>query len=325
MITRLLRPEESWRWDQVMAVAFEGNFDIEKAKTEAQREKTAEEKREQARNRCFGSFSDDEKILYGCVNSREYTCRFDGGTYKLGGVGGVSTLPPYRRKGAIRASITASLRDMYENGFTFSYLFPFSTQYYRKFGYEAAAEAREWTLPLSALRPKDVGGTVEQIFPGGDFSPLLEVHSACFADCNMSVVRDRYDAGLEKANLMDEQRYVYVWCCDAGTPRGVMIAHKKQTPEGAVLDCCHTFGAGNENDFLFCDMEALSGLLFFAKSAFSADYDKIRFVTRREIDLRIVVSERVIAPFLDFGEELLHRDVLHVDRNFAVLRRRRNR
>ena len=47
--------------------------------------------------------------------------------------------------------------------------------------------------------------------------------------------------------------------------------------------------------------------------------------TRREIDLRIVVSERVIAPFLDFGEELLHRDVLHVDRNFAVLRRRRNR
>ena len=26
--------------------------------------------------------------------------------------------------------------------------------------------------------------------------------------------------------------------------------------------------------------------------------------TRREIDLRIVVSERVIAPFLDFGEEL---------------------
>ena len=31
MITRLLRPEESWRWDQVMAVAFEGNFDIEKA------------------------------------------------------------------------------------------------------------------------------------------------------------------------------------------------------------------------------------------------------------------------------------------------------
>ena len=73
MITRLLKPEESWRWDQVMAVAFEGNFDIEKAKTEAQREKTAEEKREQARNRCFGSFSDDEKILYGCVNSREYT------------------------------------------------------------------------------------------------------------------------------------------------------------------------------------------------------------------------------------------------------------
>ena len=27
----------------------------------------------------------------------------------------------------------------------------------------------------------------------------------------MSAVRDRYDAGLEKAKLMEEHRYVYVW------------------------------------------------------------------------------------------------------------------
>ena len=77
---------------------------------------------------CFGALSDDGKILYGCVNSREYTCRFDGGAYKLGGIGGVSTLPPYRHNGAIRAGLSASLRDMYEKGFTVSYLFPFSTR-----------------------------------------------------------------------------------------------------------------------------------------------------------------------------------------------------
>lgn len=291
MIARLLKPEESWRWNQVMAAAFEWDFDLEKARAEAAREKTEEELREQARNRCFGALSDDGKILYGCVNSREYTCRFDGGAYKLGGIGGVSTLPPYRHNGAIRASLSASLRDMYENGFTFSYLYPFSTQYYRKFGYEAAAEAREWTLQLSALSPKDVGGTIEQIFPGGDFSPLLEIHKACFADCNMSVVRDRYDADLEKANLMNEQRYVYVWRNNAGVPRGLMITHKKETPEGTILDCSHNFGAGNGNDFLFCDMEALSALLFFAKSAFSSDYDKIRFMTRREADLSVLIGD----------------------------------
>ena len=58
-----------------------------------------EEKKEDARNRCFGTFLDDDETICGVVNSREYLCRFDGGTYKLGGVGGVSTLPQYRRGG----------------------------------------------------------------------------------------------------------------------------------------------------------------------------------------------------------------------------------
>lgn len=305
MIARLLKPEESWRWNQVMAAAFEWDFDLEKAKAEAAREKTEEELREQARNRCFGALSDDGKILYGCVNSREYTCRFDGGAYKLGGIGGVSTLPPYRHNGAIRASLSASLRDMYENGFTFSYLYPFSTQYYRKFGYEVGAEARRWVMPLADIRPKDVGGTIEQIFPGDDFSPLLEVYDACFGDCNMSAVRDRYDAGLEKAKLMEEHRYVYVWRNEAGAPRGLMIAHKTREDGAVVMDCNHTFGAQNENGFLFCDMEALSALLFFVKSAFSADYDKISFTTRREIDLTSLVGENNSASCSMFWNGML--------------------
>ena len=305
MIARLLKPEESWRWNQVMAAAFEWDFDLEKAKAEAAREKTEEELREQARNRCFGALSDDGKILYGCVNSREYMCRFDGGAYKLGGIGGVSTLPPYRHNGAIRASLSASLRDMYENGFTFSYLYPFSTQYYRKFGYEVGAEARRWVMPLADIRPKDVGGTIEQIFPGDDFSPLLEVYDACFGDCNMSAVRDRYDAGLEKAKLMEEHRYVYVWRNEAGAPRGLMIAHKTREDGAVVMDCNHTFGAQNENGFLFCDMEALSALLFFVKSAFSADYDKISFTTRREIDLTSLVGENNSASCSMFWNGML--------------------
>ena len=123
MLTKLLKPEESWIWGEVMAVAFEGGFDRAKAKAEAEKERTEEEKLAQKKDRCFASFADDGKQVYGCVNSHEYDCRFDGGVYKLGGVGGVSTLPPYRRKGAIRACITASLQDMYANDFTFSLSF----------------------------------------------------------------------------------------------------------------------------------------------------------------------------------------------------------
>ena len=59
MKTRLLRPEENWKSNLTMAVAFEGDYDLEKAKESAARERTEEEKREDARNRCFGTFLDD--------------------------------------------------------------------------------------------------------------------------------------------------------------------------------------------------------------------------------------------------------------------------
>ena len=52
-------------------------------------------------------------------------------------------------------------------------------------------------------------------------------------------------------------------------------------------------------------MEALSALLFFVKSAFSADYDKISFTTRREIDLTSLVGENNSASCSMFWNGML--------------------
>ncbi|MBQ2667970.1 MAG: GNAT family N-acetyltransferase, partial [Clostridia bacterium] len=310
MITRLLKPEESWIWSKVMAVAFEYGLDIAKAKEEAEKEKTEEELKKAAKDRCFASFAEDGKTVYGCVNSHEYTCRFDGGTYLLGGIGGVSTLPPYRRKGAIRACITESLKDMYANDFTFSYLFPFSTEYYRKFGYEVAGVAHEWTLNLKDIRPRDVGGTMEQLFPGDDMSPLLEVYNQCFSDVNMSALRDTYSEELNEKNFMNDMRYVYLWRNDAGKPRGLMISRKEHKDGKTFLNCTHTFGC--RCGFLFCDAEALNALLFFAKSAFSSDYDAIRFAALPQQSITSLVGENNEAECKPFWNGMLR--VVNVQR-----------
>lgn len=221
MKTRLLRPEENWKSNLTMAVAFEGDYDLEKAKESAARERTEEEKREDARNRCFGTFLDDDETICGVVNSREYLCRFDGGTYKLGGVGGVSTLPQYRR--------------------------------------------------------------------GGDFTPLLTVYNAFYADHNLSAVRETYDKGLEKANLWNDKRYVFVWYNNENQPRGLMITHKIEEGGVTYLDCTHTFQS--PGGFLACDAEAFNGLLFFAKSAFSSDYEKLRFTVPSDMHLEQLIGE----------------------------------
>lgn len=289
MKTRLLRPEENWKSNLTMAVAFEGDYDLEKAKESAARERTEEEKREDARNRCFGTFLDDDETICGVVNSREYLCRFDGGTYKLGGVGGVSTLPQYRRGGVIRACMTASLKDMYANDFTFAFLYPFSMQYYRKFGFEAGAPEYRWSVPFTAMKPQDVGGHVKQIFPGGDFTPLLTVYNAFYADHNLSAVRETYDKGLEKANLWNDKRYVFVWYNNENQPRGLMITHKIEEDGVTYLDCTHTFQS--PGGFLACDAEAFNGLLFFAKSAFSSDYEKLRFTVPSDKHLEQLIGE----------------------------------
>ena len=289
MKTRLLRPEENWKSNLTMAVAFEGDYDLEKAKESAARERAEEEKREDARNRCFGTFLDDDETICGVVNSREYLCRFDGGTYKLGGVGGVSTLPQYRRGGVIRACMTASLKDMYANDFTFAFLYPFSMQYYRKFGFEPGAPEYRWSVPFTAMKPQDVGGHVEQIFPGGDFTPLLTVYNAFYADHNLSAVRETYDKGLEKANLWNDKRYVFVWYNNENQPRGLMITHKIEEGGVTYLDCTHTFQS--PGGFLACDAEAFNGLLFFAKSAFSSDYKKLRFTVPSDMHLEQLIGE----------------------------------
>lgn len=185
--------------------------------------------------------------------------------------------------------MTASLKDMYANDFTFAFLYPFSMQYYRKFGFEAGAPEYRWSVPFTAMKPQDVGGHVEQIFPGGDFTPLLTVYNAFYADHNLSAVRETYDKGLEKANLWNDKRYVFVWYNNENQPRGLMITHKIEEDGVTYLDCTHTFLS--PGGFLACDAEAFNGLLFFAKSAFSSDYEKLRFTVPSDMHLEQLIGE----------------------------------
>lgn len=288
MVIRPIAREERWQAELVMAAAYEYGVDPEKEKENAKKEPDVDGLRWEARNRALGAF-DENGRLFSHVNSREYSVRFDGTVQKMGGIGGVATLPAYRRSGAVRALMEDQLRDMYARGFGLSALYPFSNEFYRKFGYECGAMRAIWKLSLSALPRWPQTGTVEQIFPDGDFSPLLEVYNICFAETNLSALRDVYNAALQKPENWNGTRYVYVWRDSAGVPGGLMISKKKETKDGAELNCTCDFG--NENGFLFRDAEALHGLLSFAKSAFSSDYATLRFTVPANIPLQSLLGE----------------------------------
>lgn len=267
MIARKLKPEERYFSGLHMAVAFEGGFDLEKARA------TAPEAEETEHSDCWAAFAEGEAAPVASFIMNKYQSRFDGHVVKMGGVGGVATLPAHRRGGAIRACMQASFRDLYDSGFVLSSLYPFSSAYYRKFGFENGQPCQLWTLPLSDLNVPDVGGRVYQLFPGDDYAPLLAVYNAVYEDCNLSVVRKVYDEDLAEKNLLEEKRYIFVWEDETGAPGAFLIGGR----DGEVLNCRTDFSA--RNGLLFRDARALQGLLHFVRTAFIANFEAIRFST----------------------------------------------
>lgn len=300
MKTRILLPNESHRAGLVRAVCFEGNLDYE-AEREKELAMTPEEIEAAQRfpetdgpalpsdhlppHRDWGAFSDDGETLIGCVNVNTYPIRFDGKETLMGGIGGVATLPPYRRGGAIRACMQAAFRQMYDDGFAFSTLYPFSRAYYRQFGFEDGGPVHEWEISLSALKNTFPGGTIRQLFSWDDLSPLTAIYNRFYKGCNLSVIRREFDPSLAKENLLNQQRYIYLWEDAQGNPRGFFISKKQDR----VLDCSTGFRL--KNAFLALDAEAYGALFAFARTAFAADYDAIRLILPGHISPASLISE----------------------------------
>lgn len=302
MIVRILEPNEKYKASLAMAVAFEYGIDYRKEKTQAltmsrkdcEAAKALPEVPENVpalpsdsypATLCFGSLSDDEQDLYGCMDLNTFTARFDGSPVLMGGVGGVATLPQYRRNGAIRGCMNVIFRHMYDNGYTLSFLYPFSRAYYRKFGYVNGGKYYTWTIPFDALPAAMPEGSVELLPPGESMGALLSVYNQFYETYNCSVIRREFDRRMEEQNLLEQQRYIHIWKNREGIPRGFMIAKKVD----GILDCTTSFALPNA--FLFLDAEALTGLLGFAKSAFSTDYRAIRFAVPENIPVDSMIFE----------------------------------
>ena len=291
MITRILDPREEYLADFINVIAFEGSCDLEKMKEEAaamtdeQVEKILHPVSEYAdplpselvRHSTPWATFDDSGRAFSAMYVGAYTVRFGGEQVLMGGVGGVATLPDARRLGGIREIMKASFRDMYDNGYVFSQLYPFSTEYYRQFGYEKSMKVNTWTLPLEHIRPDETGGRIRQLMPGDSTAPLTEVYNKCFADWNLSCIRRDFDAKMDLAKMINQQRYVFVWEDELGVPKGFMITKKRDIDGQPVLDCTTNFGW--KNAMLFTEGRALRALLTFAKKAFSSDYRAIKFQT----------------------------------------------
>ena len=156
----------------------------------------------------------------------DYRVQFDGGRYKMGGIGGVASLPQYRRAGGIRACFQKALPILYREGYVFSYLYPFSTAYYRKFGYESCVQRYLAVLDLRQPRPAEFSGSF-RLARGGD----------------MLLPAIRW---LLSAAPASKQEFIYAAFSAAGEPLGYAAFKKQDEPNGRNLVCSRLRFSGKD-------------------------------------------------------------------------------
>lgn len=105
--------------------------------------------------------------------------------------------PPFRPIAAgarCGLGLAAALRETAAQGAVFSYLYPFSTAFYSRFGYGLGCERTEFRLPVADRLPyPDTGGTASLVEKGRYVEDYRTVYEAFSARYNLMIAREDMD------------------------------------------------------------------------------------------------------------------------------------
>lgn len=141
MIIRKLNNDDVFQHERVASQSFIYDCDVDSPENELPCEYM------------LGAFCDDSKTLMADMEIEKRNSFFDGNMLTCLAIGGVASKPEFRNKGAVREIFNTLFNDDSLNlGADISILYPFSSYYYRKFGYESVGRAVEMTVPFSEFR-----------------------------------------------------------------------------------------------------------------------------------------------------------------------------
>ncbi|MGN0976968.1 MAG: enhanced intracellular survival protein Eis [Faecousia sp.] len=258
MIVRKTKPEEYRRVNELFAICFEQpyqNCPIDPERDDA----------------IHWAAYDDGGHMMSTFTISDFPVRFDGCVCRMGGVGGVATLPEYRRRGGIRACFEAALPELYGAGYDFSCLYPFSTAYYRKFGYEACVQKYGWSVELFQLAPSKPVGSFRLAEADRPMAEAIRsVDQVWERDFNMMVQHSgEVSQWAVRPDPAVKQEFTYVWYDEENNPKAYTTFRAVQEADGRNLVCSR---------FCFADREGFAGLLQLFKSL-SADHRYVKFQT----------------------------------------------
>lgn len=294
MIVRKIKPEELKRTKELFATAFELTYDNNEPAMVVYENtlKSPKSREDETPLNKYAAFEDDDKTMTSCLSVNSYEMNFDGNLTKMAGIGGVSSLPQYRRKGGIRGCFEKMLPDLYGQEIDFSYLYPFSSVYYRKFGFEMGCFGKQCNYLLSMIPSFDLKGGYcilidesnrEKIFP--DVKRLYETWEKQY---NGMVCNEGYEyTFVTEANPYKNQEFTYVYYRGNGKIAAYFTIHKEKKEEGQIVVCSRLVYEGKEG---------LQGFLALVKTM-ASDHVRVLFTIPENETMEFLVKEWSLGAF----------------------------
>lgn len=229
----------------------------------------------------WGAFDEEERLM-SSLAAYPYQVNFDGQTVGMAGIGDVASYPQYRNQGAVRACFDQAFLEMKDRGQVFSYLYPFSTAYYQKFGYIPCYETQEWQIQIDKLPSFGTRGRYTLFGKGNETEPYVAVYNRFAKDYNMAVVREEIDwMTFQDSDCFAQAHYTYLYHDENGNPKSFFTFNKKYEDGISVMAC---------SQFIFYDAEGLKGILDFVQR-FRANYSSLRFRIPSSLQIDSFIKE----------------------------------
>lgn len=276
MTIRLVSEEEMEEVRQLAAICFD--YPYQKQKEETQPQSSTR------RDRQYGAFTESGELMASMV-AIPLSFYYEGKAFPGYGVGGVSTYPHHRKKGAIRAMFEQMLRDAYDEGRLLSYLYPFSESFYGRFGYCRMNNSTRYSFDLRGIPEKTWEGKFELYKEGQEevMSACKEAYEAFAVRFGLMVKREEPDwTILKEAGAWLNNNYLYLYRDKDGKPAGYIVFKRK----GDDLAC---------REFIFRDYETLCDMLAFMKG-YASDYRMICFHAPSVLRLESMCKDFVAYP-----------------------------
>ncbi|MCQ2558125.1 MAG: GNAT family N-acetyltransferase [Oscillospiraceae bacterium] len=272
MITRKTTPAEEPRAAELFAIAFEQPLDRNEAP----------DPNFLCTHQRWASF-DEHGSMMSTLSALALSMRFDGNICSCAGIGGVATLPQYRRSGGIRECFRTMLPQLYEQGCELSYLYPFSTAYYRRFGYENCVQRLNVSVDLSQLQPEPFSGSCRLSEASAPLKDEIRSIDACLeSHYNMAVQHTDADyAWVLEQDPAARQEFCYVCYRKNGAPCSYTVFRKQDQADGRNLVCSR---------FCFLDREGFDGLMHLFKSL-ASDHRYVKFTLPNTPAMRYLLPE----------------------------------